>query len=238
MHRTSLKSSRASMRMALAKGYKLLELAIVLVVVAGVSISLFTIMKHQATGQKIREQGQRIGVLNSALGLYMANHYKRLTEMDPACSALPFYMDGQAAPGLPSNCQLRDEAGQILANNGLQPTMQELVELNALPSSGKMALPLAVALQVLERTASSMGYAEPRWFFSIQRFCTADGSTAGPCKNGVYELKSLLFNTQPFISGADFAPLRTLFNSVGADAAISGMGAGRVNCSGRKGLLK
>ena len=232
-------------------GFSLIELSIGLIILTGVIVSIFSIYRFNITRERAITIAQQYQNINLAVGRYIAQNNDQLLRLlaDPAssgdgCSQISAEfrpgagLGGAAVAASPTNCQLRNAAGVVLAVNGLQPTLQELQAMNLLAPNVSIDLPLATTTDVVTNVGGLNATAPNNFAVQIRRICV---SHAGPvsslahlnCPGGYFDLQGLMFNLQPFtdeaIYGFNGAPLlQMIFNAAGDDAMIAANGLARV----------
>jgi hypothetical protein len=160
-------------------GYLLLETTIVTALLASAVVAYMALQSAQTR----LDQGQAVGAhyarINEALGQYMTLHHVALKKMSPECSAHGLALNNsQTKPTLSTACVLTVNGQSV--NNGLQPSVAELVALSLLPASTTDALQLAVRNAISEPhsdgTAASDNWTRARLQAVISQRCVATQS--------------------------------------------------------------
>ena len=236
-------------------GYSLIELTIVLILVAGLVIGLFAIYQFKMAADKaeaIAGQYQRINLAVSGYLSQNSDALLQLLDKAPGCSNIPWRASSAGVAGVsvtpdPTGCELKNSAGATLAVNGVQPTLDELRNLQFLDQTTASNLALSTTPTVVGNIGGANQFLPARFAIQISRVCVQH---AGPVSTsshlncsvsgtpGYWDLSSLVFNSQPFsdsaiYTGRGFNLLHMIFNAAGPDALMATQGLQRVtNASG------
>jgi hypothetical protein len=239
------------------RGYSMLELSIVMVFMAMVVIAAIMMQTEQARMDRARSAAQIYTRMNNAVGSYLTNFYDVLIKLKPECGA-PDWSSSVGANAVKqdySSCavNLRVNGGPVVAvANGLQPTPTELADLGFL-ERGSTFINSLPFLTLLDASGGDPAYMDPiqqgflmgdskrnllpnRFMVLIQFICIAGDkaapalfTTTGGCASNSFDLRSLVFNSQPyrFTGGQDSdVILYQALRAAGADAYLSGYGPG------------
>ncbi len=227
-------------------GFTLIEMGLSLAVATVVIASSLVWINYQARLDEARAAGQTFTRINASVGTYMANHYTELMKLPVQCSVLDWqYSD----TGTPARQTPTSYAGCGLAStladgstysvvNGMQPTLVDLQKLGVLDPNVKDVLPFPTRNGMVGTDGSNVQAISPRYAVLIEQVCVASSntvtSTNASCPSNDKDLRSLVFNSQPYATdqfGGSFmgqTMLSTAFLVAGGDAAISGdIGAGQ-----------
>jgi prepilin-type N-terminal cleavage/methylation domain-containing protein len=224
-----------------SRGFTLFEMSIVLVLLTTVIVFGLQYYRKQALIDQAHILAQQYKKLNAAIGTYMTVYYHELRDLPASCSNLA--MREGAAPAVPAPdpaCsltlpQLDDQLAQIpnatgfTLANAMQPTMAELVGLGFL-SRETSDIP-AFAHHNTVYNANGV-FERFRFAFLIDHACVGPPRTplpdnTPPCAATNQDLRSLVFNTQPYFgpNAGDAARQAHLLGEVmvkaGADAAMT-----------------
>jgi len=221
-------------------GYTLLEMGLSLTVATTVIASSLVWIQYQTRLDEARAAGQTLKRINTAVGSYLANYYTELMKLPTQCSVLDWkYSD----TGTPANKTPTSYAGCSVAltlsggstysvANGMQPTLADLQKLEVLDPNVKDTLPFPTRNGMVGTQGSSVQVIPPRYAVLIEPVCVATSkpvtSTDPACPSTDKDLRSLMFNSQPYAVdqfGGNFmgqTMLSTAFLVAGGDAAISG----------------
>lgn len=238
-------------------GYSLLELSIVMVFMAMIVIAAIMMQAEQARMDRARAIAQIYTRMNNAAGSYLVNYYPQLLSLRPECGTPYWASQGGVNAANPdfSQCAVDLTLGGKTTHvvNGLQPTPTELWNLGLLESAGASVneLPLRTLLDAANGNLYYLdplmggfvmgdikGKALPNRFMVLIQFMCITGTNGGDpavfttsngCSSGAYDLRSLVFNSQPyhFSSSKDSAViLYEALQAAGASAFLSGLGPG------------
>jgi hypothetical protein len=222
-------------------GFTLIEMSIALALTTTAVIFALQFYRNQALQDQALIVAKQYKKLNAAIGTYMTVYYYELRNIPVACSILA--LKAGSAPTLTppiSGCevtlpqldqQLTPVAGAVGVTivNGLQPTLAELVSLGIL-SRNTTDIP---AFSHHNEVYNANGVFEPfRFAFLIDHACIGpprDPLPLGtpPCAGTNKDLRSLVFNTQPYFSPNVAHAVRQthwlgeVMVKAGADAAMS-----------------
>jgi hypothetical protein len=228
-------------RGVVALGFTLLELSIALALVTAAVIFSLQFYRNQALQDQALIVAKQYKKLNAAIGTYMTVYYYELRNIPADCSILAL-MAGSTPTVTPpiAGCevtlpqldqQLTPIAGAVGLRiaNGLQPTLAELVSLGIL-SQETTDIPAFSHHNVV---FNANGVFEPfRFAFLIDHACIGPPRNplplgTPPCAGTNKDLRTLVFNTQPYFSPnvANAARqthwLGEVMVKAGADAAMS-----------------
>jgi prepilin-type N-terminal cleavage/methylation domain-containing protein len=231
------------------RGFSLLELSIVLVIMALIVMGLIAMQVDQAQSDKARAVAQTYNRMNSAVGSYLTNFYDKLVKLQPECANPNWASQGGVGAPAPdySACALtalQNNNVIQLAANGLQPTPAELANLGFLVANQAQVdvLPLDTIWDHAGGVVdfkSSLGKwvmgtnnnALPsRFMVLIQQLCIVPGqgqpvvvTTSRGCASDSVDLRSLVFNSQPydFVGMTKSAVLDRALIAIGADGYLS-----------------
>lgn len=211
------------------RGFGLLEVSIALALTAMGVIATLQMRAAQAQLDTAKSVAQTYERYSNAMGTYMTLHYKEIVakgRLNPECGALAFKGEGFTTippEGSYQNCRitLNSTAGkQSTVLNFLQPTPSDLANLGILPSGLLNQLPLPTYASNSKETANVVFgrnelKAESSFALLVQLMCVGgvqpqpDGmiTGAGQCQGGSMDLRSLVFNLQPYAVGIHFNEL-------------------------------
>lgn len=227
------------------RGFTLIELSIVLVLMAMAITTLFQIQREQLLGNTSLAVAQSYQRMNKAVSGYMQTYYSVLTDetrIRPECSN-PYWRAGSTGSARSNGCRvdLQINGGALVrVDNGLQPTPSELAQLGFL--SGGSSYTDVLPLPTLTNGNPSLAYIPgdflvrdiagaitPRYMVLIQNICINGGnvsvvSVTGSCTTGSKDLRSWVFNSQPFLESQTSATtvLDRALEYLGADGYLSG----------------
>jgi prepilin-type N-terminal cleavage/methylation domain-containing protein len=232
----------------LQKGFTLLELSITTTLIGMGIVALITMQIHQNQVEAARGIAKIYERLNNAAGSYMSNYYGLIIKLDPRCSRVAAQVGSPPAANPAINCNLQipqNNAGPIIAvQNGLQPTTAELRRLGFLSGAETAQNENSLPLPTFARggrfqALSPAGAPVPeRFAIAIQFMCV--GQPGGPvqitssaeCISRSYDLRSLVFNSQPYKLGTSSLTTDTLLDHIlmaaGADAFLSDLTNGNL----------
>lgn len=232
------------------RGFTLIEMSIVLVLMA-MTISTFILLQaQQAADNRARAVAQTYTRMNQAVGGYLQTYYKQLITVPPECSRVNWAANSGAGAITPnySGCGLSLSLNGGPATpvvNALQPTPLELARLGFL--EGGSAYQDSLPLPTLRAGNSNFAFTTGNWLVGnaagvlpvrfmvlVQFMCINGGTvsqfnTTGACGSGTIDLRSLVFNSQPFsVQAADpgSGVLYQALQAMGADGYLSGPGPG------------
>lgn len=233
------------------RGFSLVELSIVLIIMAMVIMTMIELQTQEAQTNKAKAVAQIYTRINNAAGSYLTNFYDRLITLKPECGFPAWGAPGGGnvpkvdQTGCGVTLQLNN-GPKFQVANGLQPTPAELTSLGLLESGGNYnnALPLPTIwdgvggnvwltgnLGGIGWVMGVNGTALPnRFMVLIQFVCiTPNGATAaftrtGACTSNTFDLRSLVFNSQPYMFSNDQLSTSVLDQAqkfAGSDAYLS-----------------
>lgn len=245
-HQSSQKTVSAFDQTNQQRGFTLIEMGLSLALATVVIASSLVWIHYQTRLDEARAAGQTFTRINAAVGTYLANYYSELMKLPVQCSTLDWkYSDtgnpaGQTATSY-AGCNLAltlaDGSAHNVAN-GMQPTLVDLQKLGVLDPNVKDVLPFPTRNGMIGTQGSTVQVVPPRYAVLIEQVCVASTntvpSTNPSCPSNDKDLRSLVFNSQPYATdqfGGSFmgqTMLNTAFLVAGGDAAISGdMGTGQ-----------
>jgi prepilin-type N-terminal cleavage/methylation domain-containing protein len=247
------------------KGFTLLEMSIVL---ALATMGIMATLKMRATQIQIddaKSVAQIYERLNNAAGSYMTLYYKEIIEkatLYPGCSK-PAYeipddkLNSVIAHGTDCKITLKTNGQAQSINNFMQPTPKELKTLGLLTGNDggyHDTLPLPSSSSLIANNVSN----DPKFgvhgaaarngmAFLIQLMCVGDEPAitepivkTGECKSDAYDLRSLVYNIQPYSDASNNDVLLYRVNAAGggniylSDSRFSG----KLKSSGGTGELE
>ena len=171
---------------------QMLALGLVLTAMVSSGALLLQHRHLQAKGNLLAGQLQQ---LNAGLGNYLTGHHNQLLALPPECAGIALQAGSPPAP-VTSDCQLR-EGSAVLAQNGLQPTLTELIALAFIAPGNGYPLPLPGRTVMYQPDGN---FAPAGWLFSITPVCAEENSItplSALCPANRRSLQSLIFNNQP-----------------------------------------
>ncbi len=179
------------------RGYTLLEVSLFMGLALTLSIGY---LKNQVSENQYSIAVTQAGFyksVNDAVSKYMINYYVSLKDIPGQCSRVLLMTGATPPPMTPStNCQFIGGAPSSPAN-ALQPTLIELQNLSLLDRNFNNRLLFPTDLVAVNasgvKPAGTYGVRIQRWCNSIQM---TDATTCGAVAT---QLRSLVFNTQPFV---------------------------------------
>jgi prepilin-type N-terminal cleavage/methylation domain-containing protein len=206
------------------RGFTLIEMSLVLVLMS-MAISTFILLQaQQATNNQARAVAQTYARMNKAVSGYMQTYYSELINLDPACSSVGWAANKGAGLKMPTyiGCKLDlqiNNGPKTTVANALQPTPKELAQLGFLEGGGnyedRLPLPTLtsdnskLAVTTGDWLVGASGVLPPRFMVLIQFMCLNGGTVfqftdKTLCKSGTVDMRSLVFNSQPFnVEAAD-----------------------------------
>jgi prepilin-type N-terminal cleavage/methylation domain-containing protein len=249
------------------RGFTLIELSLVLVLMA-MAISTFIVLQsQQAADNRARAVAQTYTRMNKAVGGYLQTYYKQLIALPPECSRIYWAANsgtGMATPSFTGCSQsLQLNGGPVTTVvNALQPTPKELASLGFL--DGGSAFVDSLPLPTLSSANPTLAFTTGNWLVGsggggssgsilpsrfmvlIQFMCINGGTvsvfnTTGACGSGTLDLRSLVFNSQPYNVQASDPSSQVLYQALdmmGTDGYLSGPGPGTNTPSQDSGELR
>jgi prepilin-type N-terminal cleavage/methylation domain-containing protein len=237
------------------RGFTLIELSLVLVLMSMAITTFISLQAQQASDNQARAVAQTYARMNKAVGGYLQTYYKNLTALPAECSRVGWAANNGSGLTTPTytGCQLdlQINNGPVTAvANALQPTPKELAQLGFLEGGSnyedRLPLPtLSAANPNLALTTGnwlvggSGGTLPGRFMVLVQFMCINGGivngetvsqfTTTGACGSGTIDLRSLVFNSQPYNVQATDPSSKVLYQAldiVGSDGYLSGPGPG------------
>lgn len=221
-------------------GFTLLELLIVLVLGAMVSIGVLRNQSIEADTGLAITQASRYQTLSTALGRYMADNYSTLKTIatqdalakTPTCGVIGLAADEPKAPLTLSGCDFKSIATSSPVVNALQPTVAELQAAGYVSTNfdARFVWPgLGVVFSpYTPSTPSDNNYPVAAMVYAthIQALCNSKPwAVDNTCDQP--QLRSLVFNTQPFANVSSLFRtsrmdnLSTARNELGANGLMS-----------------
>ncbi len=181
---------------SMQRGYTLLEVSLFMGLALTLSIGY---LKNQISENQYSIAVTQAGFyksVNDAVSKYMINYYDSLKDIPGQCSSVLLMTGGTPtamAPGI--NCQFTGGTPNSPAN-ALQPTLIELQNLSLLDKNFNNRLLFPTDLVAVNasgiKPAGTYGVRIQRWCNGVQR------TDATACGTVATQLRSLVFNTQPF----------------------------------------
>ena len=214
-------------------GITLLELLIGIVLFGVLSMAYYRDQRIETDISWASVQAQRYQQVNTALGSFMSDNYSSIKALPSTCSTV-VYAANQPKPSVNfSACRLTTAATSSVVANGLQPVVSELIASGYLnktfdasfvwPGSG-----LVYQSYVGSYDPSKTDYPLAPYAYAsrIQALCNSKPvSASNTCTTP--ELRSLVFNTQPFAENTNYFGMRRaerlslMRESLGAKALLS-----------------
>jgi prepilin-type N-terminal cleavage/methylation domain-containing protein len=232
------------------RGFTLIEMSLVLVLMS-MAISTFILLQaQQATDNQARAVSQTYARMNKAVSGYMQTYYSELINVDPACSSVGWAANNGTGLKMPTyiGCKLDlqiNNGPKTTVANALQPTPKELAQLGFLEGGGnyedRLPLPTLtsdnskLAVTAGEWLVGGLGGTLPSRFMVLIQFMCLNGGTVFQftdktlCKSGTVDMRSLVFNSQPFNVEAADPSSQVLYQALdlmGSDGYLSGPGPG------------
>ena len=233
------------------RGFTLIELSLVLVLMSMAITTFIVLQSQQAADNRARAVALTYERMNKAVGGYLQTYYKELTALRPECGRTNWAANSgngiSATNYTGCNLNLQLNGGPVTpVVNALQPTPKELAQLGFL--EGGSAYVDSLPLPTLTSANRTLAFTTGNWLVGgpgaailparfmvlIQFMCINGGSvsvffTTGACASGTIDLRSLVFNSQPFNVQADDPSSQVLYQAldmVGSDGYLSGPGPG------------
>lgn len=232
------------------RGFTLIELSLVLVLMSMAITTFIVLQSQQAADNRARAVALTYERMNKVVGGYLQTYYKELTALPPECGRVNWAANSglgipsQAYTGCAQNLQLNGGPVTRVAN-ALQPTPRELAQLGFLEGGSAYvdSLPLptltsanaTLAITTGNWLVGNSGGALPARFMVLIQFMCINGgtvslfTTTGACTSGTIDLRSLVFNSQPYNVQASDPSSQVLYQAldrVGSDGYLSGPGPG------------
>lgn len=246
MHKSqALKPSTSANRQ---NGFSLIEISIGLILVVGIVVSFFQISEHRARIEQAKTVADDIKSVNEAVATYAGNLSNILSDknLPVACEANYYGVVDADAPANsvnvvepPSSCSkdLGTGAQQVTVRNVMQPTLDELKQLNYLKGPSSFVPPFVTDNRVVYKDSNNNNaFLPPGYAVQITRVCVNNPSAAVDSANycttpnpGYFDLQTLVFSSQPFSdkaikNGGVSTMLYTAYSAVGADALLAADG--------------
>ncbi len=197
-----------------AKGFTLLELLIGIVLFGVLSIGYYRDQRIETDISWAGVQAQRYQQVSTALGSFMSDNYSSIKALPPICSKV-VYAANQPKPTVDiSTCSLTTTATSSVVSNGMQPLVSELIDSGYLsntfdasfvwPGLGLVYLSYAGSF---DPSKTDYPLAPFTYASLIQAMCNSKPvSATNTCTTP--ELRSLVFNTQPFAENPNYFGMR------------------------------
>ena len=197
-------------------GFTLLELLIGIVLFGVLSIGYYRDQRIETDISLASLQAQRFQQVSTALGRFMSDNYSSIKALPATCSTV-VYAANQPKPTVSfSACSLTltTATTSSVVSNGLQPLVSELIASGYLSSTFDASFVWPGLGLVYQSYAGSFDPAKtdyplaPLTYASlIQAMCNSKPvSAANTCTTP--ELRSLVFNTQPFAENPNYFGMR------------------------------
>lgn len=195
-------------------GFTLLELLIGIVLFGVLSIGYYRDQRIETDISWAGVQAQRYQQVSTALGRFMSDNYSSIKALPPICSKV-FYAANQPKPTVDiSTCSLTTSATSSVVSNGMQPLVSELIESGYLSNTFDASFVWPGLGLVYQSYAGSFDPSKtdyPLALFTyaslIQAMCNSKPvSASNTCTTP--ELRSLVFNSQPFAENTNFFGMR------------------------------
>lgn len=201
------------MKSRLQRGFTLLELSITLAVIGLATVATIQLRLAETRADSAKAAAQVYQRLNNAAGSYMTLYYKELlAKNEPECGVLRYKLGVYVGRGdVPPDCKITLDEKPI--KNYLQPTVEELASLNLLTGGVSNRLPFKTytdtgnsELIAYDRGANP---APDGFGILVQLMCINVNPTIpdpivsknNNCTSNSYDLRSLVFNLQPYFAG-------------------------------------
>ncbi len=197
-----------------AKGFTLLELLIGIVLFGVLSIGYYRDQRIETDISWAGVQAQRYQQVSTALGRFMSDNYSSIKALPPICSKV-VYAANQPKPIVDiSTCSLSTTATSSVVSNGMQPLVSELIASGYLSNTFDASFVWPGLGLVYQSYAGSFDPSKtdyplaPFTYASlIQEMCNSKPvSATNTCTTP--ELRSLVFNTQPFAENSNYFGMR------------------------------
>ncbi len=197
-----------------AKGFTLLELLIGIVLFGVLSIGYYRDQRIETDISWAGVQAQRYQQVSTALGRFMSDNYSSIKALPPICSKV-VYAANQPKPIVDiSTCSLSTTATSSVVSNGMQPLVSELIASGYLSNTFDASFVWPGLGLVYQSYAGSFDPSKtdyplaPFTYASlIQAMCNSKPvSATNTCTTP--ELRSLVFNTQPFAENSNYFGMR------------------------------
>ena len=197
-------------------GFTLLELLIGIVLFGVLSIGYYRDQRIETDISLASLQAQRFQQVSTALGKFMSDNYSSIKALPATCSTV-VYAANQPKPTVSfSACSLTltTATTSSVVSNGMQPLVSELIASGYLSSTFDASFVWPGLGLVYQSYTGSFDPAKtdyplaPLTYASlIQAMCNSKPvSAANTCANP--ELRSLVFNTQPFAENPNYFGMR------------------------------
>lgn len=232
MNFSPLKMALRAKRRKNQRGYSLIETSLALSLAVMVTASGLGWLQYQQRLDQGEAAGQLYLSINQSVQSYMAGQYDELVKVPAHCSQPRFFDTngdtrisfGELPDAAACTRSLKRADGVAYSvSNVLQPTLADLRALGYLSSTMRDTLPFPTALKVVQDVAGVKSLAASHFAVRIEQVCSANTTAQTTCP--AKDLRSLLFNAQPYddkVMGSGFMGALTLAT---AFAQIQGQGA-------------
>jgi prepilin-type N-terminal cleavage/methylation domain-containing protein len=195
-------------------GFTLLELLIGIVLFGVLSIGYYRDQRIETDISLTSLQAQRYQQVSTALGRFMSDNYSSIKALPHTCSTV-VYAANQPKPNANfSACRLTTSATSSVVSNGMQPLLSELIDSGYLSNTFDASFVWPGLALVYQSYAGSFDPSKtdyplaPFTYASlIQAMCNSKPvSASNTCTTP--ELRSLVFNSQPFAENTNFFGMR------------------------------
>jgi prepilin-type N-terminal cleavage/methylation domain-containing protein len=195
-------------------GFTLLELLIGIVLFGVLSIGYYRDQRIETDISLASLQAQRYQQVSTALGRFMSDNYSSIKALPHTCSTV-VYAANQPKPNTNfSACRLTTSATSSVVSNGMQPALSELIESGYLSNTFEASFVWTGMGLVYQSYAGSFDPSKTDYPLApfiyasrIQAMCNSKPvSATNTCTTP--ELRSLVFNTQPFAENPNYFGMR------------------------------
>ena len=234
------------------RGFSLIELSVAFILVAGLVVSTFQILSYQDWIDKAKQQAEQIRSVNEAVQAYAGKYAEILSNKDLPSSCMTVFnkavgaedqLNAAAVEAAPDTCKRsKDKDLPVDLNNVMQPSLDELKQLKLLDINRSYAPVFATEKRVVTKGANGNIFLSSGYSVLITRVCVPSSSVVETsskyCKTqegnpGYYDLKTLVYNSQPFndknIKFGATNMLYTVLKKAGDNAYIAADGLVKVS---------
>ena len=235
------------------RGFSLIELSVAFILVAGLVVSTFQILSYQDWIDKAKQQAEQIRSVNEAVQAYAGKYAEILSNKDLPSSCMTVFNKAvgaedqlntaTAVEAAPDTCKRsKDNNLPVDLNNVMQPSLDELKQLKLLDINRSYAPVFATEKRVVTKGANGNIFLSSGYSVLITRVCVPSSSVVETsskyCKTqegnpGYYDLKTLVYNSQPFndknIKFGATNMLYTVLKKAGDNAYIAADGLVKVS---------
>ena len=197
-------------------GFTLLELLIGIVLFGVLSIGYYRDQRIETDISLASLQAQRYQQVSTALGRFMSDNYSSIKALPPTCSTV-LYAANQPKPNVDvSACSLTliSATTSSVVSNGMQPVLSELIASDNLSNTFEASFVWTGLGLVYQSYAGSFDPSKTDYPLApfiyasrIQAMCNSKPvSDTNTCTTP--ELRSLVFNSQPFAENPNFFGMR------------------------------